>query len=252
MALVSTTAVLLRAHAYSESSRILRFLSRDAGLVAVMARGIRHSMARDGFGLESFYTGTLTFYMRSTRDLQTFKDFAPLKPRRGLGGSALRLGGAAIIAELVLRHAGEESNPALFEAVEEALDRIEGSPEPSVVPTSISGAWRVVHALGYGPVLESCVHCGEPLGAEETGRFDLAAGGVRCPRCSTEGSGPRVGPVARDQLRALVAGDAPPSPLLRPRAHLQLLSDFVTHHVSGTRPLGSFSFLAQLLPDDHA
>jgi DNA repair protein RecO (recombination protein O) len=252
MALVSTPAVLLRSHPYSESSRVLRFFTRDGGLVGVMARGIRKSMARDGYGLESFATGTLTFYMRSTRDLQTFKDFATHKPRRGLATSPLRLGGASIVAELVLRHAGEEANPTLFEAVEEALDRVEGCEETAVVPVALSGAWGVVNALGYGPVLESCVHCGTPLGPEETGRFDLAAGGVRCPRCSTEGNGPRVGPGAREQLRTLVAGEAPASPLQRPRAHLQLLSDFVTHHVSGTRPLGSFSFLARLLPDDHA
>ena len=50
---------------------------------------------------------------------------------------------------------------------------------------------------------------------------------------------------------ALVAGEAPQS-LLRPRAHLQLLSDFVTYHVSGSQPLGSFSFLARLLPEDDA
>ena len=52
------------------------------------------------------------------------------------------------------------------------------------------------------------------------------------------------------QLRALIAGDALPDALGRPRAHLQLLSDFITYHVSGTRPLDSFAFLAQMLPDD--
>ena len=252
MSLVTTPAVLLRSYPYGESSRILRFFSRDAGLVGVMAKGIRKSMALGGSGLESFVGGTLTFYMRSTRDLQTFKEFAPLKRRRGLGAGALRLGGASIVAELVLKHAGEEANEPLFAAVDEALDRIEGCPEASVIASALSGAWGVVNALGYAPILESCVHCAAPLGLEETGRFDFSAGGVRCVRCSTQGGGPRVGPGARAQLRTLVMGEATPSPLLRPRAHLQLLSDFVTHHVSGATPLESFAFLARLVPDDHA
>jgi DNA repair protein RecO (recombination protein O) len=252
MSLVTTPALLLRSHPYSESSRVLRFFTRDAGLVGVMARGIRKSGARDGSGLESFAGGTLTFYARSTRDLQTFKEFSTEKPRRGLGASPERLGGASLVAELVLRHAGEESNEPLFAALDQAFDRIEASDPASVIPVVISGAWSIVRSLGYGPVLESCVHCDEPLGVHEVGRFDFSAGGVRCPRCSVDAVGPRVGPGAREQLRALVAGEALPSPLLRPRAHLQLLSDFVTQHVSGTRPLESFSFLARLLPDDHA
>jgi DNA repair protein RecO (recombination protein O) len=252
MSLVTTPAVLLRSYPYGESSRVLRFFTRDAGLVGIMARGVRKSMARDGSGLESFAGGALTFYMKSTRDLQTFKEFATLKPRRGLGAGALRLGGASIVAELVLQHAGEEANEPLFAAVDEALDRIEACPDASVIASSLAGAWSVVNTLGYAPILESCVLCATPLGVEETGRFDFSAGGVRCVRCSTEGVGPRVGPGARAQLRTLVMGESTATPLLRPRAHLQLLSDFVTHHVSGASPLESFAFLARLVPDDHA
>ena len=36
MAPVTTPAVLLRAHDYGDSSRILRFFSRDHGMVSVM------------------------------------------------------------------------------------------------------------------------------------------------------------------------------------------------------------------------
>jgi DNA repair protein RecO (recombination protein O) len=252
MSLVTTPAVLLRSYAYSDSSRILRFFTRDAGLVGVLARGVRKSGALGGSGLESYAGGDLMFYARSTRELQTLKEFTARRPRRGLGRDALRLGGAALMAELVLKHAGEESNEPLFARVEESLDRIEACPEAQLIAVVLSGAWGIVHALGYAPILESCVHCGGGLEGEETGRFDLLAGGVVCAGCAPHIAGPRVGPGARQQLRALVMGEALPSPLLRPRAHLQLLSDFVTHHVSGDRPLEAFSFLARLLPEDHA
>jgi DNA repair protein RecO (recombination protein O) len=250
MALLTTSAVLLRAHPYSESSRILRFYGRDAGVVAALARGVRKSGGRDGTGVEGFAEGTLTLLVKESRDLQTFKEFTPTRPRRGLGSSALRLGGASVLAELVLRHAGEASNPPLFDVLSQALDRLESCDATELVPTALSQGWRVVSALGYHPVLQACVQCGTPLGSEEMSRFDFAAGGVRCQSCGD--GGPRVGPGARAQLNALVAGDSLPGGLTRPRAHLQLLSDFVTHHVSGTRPLGSFAFLARMLPEDDA
>jgi recombinational DNA repair protein (RecF pathway) len=41
MAPVGTPAILLRAHAYGETSRILRFLTESHGLLSVMARGVR-------------------------------------------------------------------------------------------------------------------------------------------------------------------------------------------------------------------
>jgi recombinational DNA repair protein (RecF pathway) len=153
-----------------------------------------------------------------------------------------------VVAELVLRHAGEEANPALFDALEGALDRIESAGDADVLEAVLSESWRLVSALGYHPTLDQCVQCGRPLGPDDGSRFDFAAGGVRCGDCGD--TGPRVGPVARAQLRALVAGEAAPGPLGRARAHVQLLSDFVTFHVSGTRPLDSFAFLAQMLPDD--
>lgn len=249
MPLLTTPAILLRAFAYGESSRILRFYARDVGTLGVMAKGIRKSGARGGSGLETFAGGQLTVYMSPTRELQTFKEFSAARPRRGLGAGALRLGAASLVGELVLRHAGEEANPSLFGALDQALDRIECTEDSSVLPVALSGAWRIVSVLGYHPVLESCVSCGASLAADEIARFDFSAGGLRCGACAREG-GPRVGPGARAQLRALIAGEVPLSPLLRPRAHLRLLSDFVTHHVSGARPLDSFAFLTRLVSED--
>jgi DNA repair protein RecO (recombination protein O) len=248
MSLLTTPAVLLRAHPYSESSRILRFYTRASGVVGAIARGVRRTGGKSGAVLESFAGGILTLHVKPTRDLQTFQDFTPTHARRGIGASPLRLGGASVVAELLLRHAGEEGNPALFETLESALDRIEAVQESGVLAAILSEGWRLVSALGYRPTLDACVHCGRALGTEDMSRFDYAAGGVRCGDCGEHG--PRVGPGARAQLRALILGDEPLAPLGRPRAHVQLLSDFVTYHVSGTRPLDSFAFLAQMLPDD--
>jgi hypothetical protein len=60
-----------------------------------------------------------------------------------------------------------------------------------------------------------------------------------------------VGPGARAQLRSLLDGGIPES-LARPRAHLQLLSDFTTWHVTGGRPVDGFRIFAALAPADDA
>lgn len=246
MSAISTPAVVLRSFPYGETSLILRFYTLDAGVMGVMAKGARKRGSRGSGTPETFTTGVLTVYVKESRDLQTMKDFAPEKARRSLGGDLRRFAGASVLAELLLRHAGEEGNPALFHLLDHALDRMVEVEREGLIPETLALGWSLVDALGYRPVLERCTACGRTLGEEETGRFDFGAGGLRCPACPGDETGPRIGPGARAQLGALLAG-RPVEELRRPRAHVQLLSDFVTWHLSGGRPLRSFRILTDLL-----
>lgn len=244
MGIVTTRAVLLRSHPYSESSRILRFLTEDHGVVAVMARGVR-KRSRGG-GLDLFQESSLTLQMKEGRDLQTLRESAALRTRRRLGSHPLRLSAAGVLAELVLKHHGEAPGPEVFHALALGLEQMDGLEVEDVIPVLLARGWELVAALGFHPQIHACVQCGEPLG-EEIGRFDFQAGGMRCPRCGQGMAAPRVGPRAREQLTGLLHGEVP-SQLTRARAHLQLLSDFITHHVSGTRPLEAFRLLGSFLP----
>ena len=248
MAPVGTPAVLLRAHAFGETSRILRFYTRDHGLLSVMARGVRARSGKGSTTLDTFASGELTAYVKAQRDLHTMKDFACTRARAGLGASVLRFAGASAVGELVVVHTDQEPHPEVFDALEESLDVLEEAPDDRVPGACLSGAWRVVSAFGFAPELDACVRCGNPLGPGEMGRFDLPAGGTLCQACSEDAAGPRVGPVAREQLRALMGGDLR-VPVTHARRHLALLSDFVTFHVA-PRPLRSLAFLGELLPRD--
>lgn len=247
MSVVTTPAVLLRSHPYSESSRVLRFLTRDEGIVGVMARGVRRQKSRSAPGLDTFAQGDLTVYMKRTRDLQTLKEFTVTVPRRGLGRHPLRLAGASVLGELVLRHGGEGGGAEIFDALGAALDALESASVEAILPTLLREGWGLVVTLGYQPNLAWCPGCGEPLGDDDVGRFDFEAAGVRCPRCSGAEGGPRVGPGARGQLTDFLEGRIPPD-LSHLRPHLQLLSDFITYHLAHTRPLDAFRILASLLP----
>ena len=164
MAVTSSPALLLRAHAYGETSRVLRFLTRDRGIVGLMARGVRSG--KTGRGLGTFAGGTLTFYHKETRDLQTFKEFAVERPRRGLGGDPLRLAAASVLADLVLRHGGDAEAHGLFDAMGSALDVLDDAVHDAVPALLLREGWGMVAVLGYQPELEWCPSCGRRLGAE--------------------------------------------------------------------------------------
>ncbi len=251
MSVVTAPAILLRSHPYSESSWILRFLSEDLGVVGVMAKGARKRQSLGSGSLETFAEGELTIYWKESRELQTFKDFSGTRSHRALSSRVLCFGGASVLAELVLRHAGSEGNQELYHHLAGALASIEASSESAQLPVILAGIWGIVESLGYRPMLEACAHCGTPLGPEEIGRFDFSAGGIRCAACGVEGGGPRLGPGARAEVEALLS-DSIPDRVTHPRGHLRLVRDFITYHVSDTHELRSFRFLIDQVPVDDA
>ena len=247
MPTIATPAILLRTHPYSESSRVLRFYTRELGLLGVMARGVRRRASRGQGAPGTFGEGLAVIAVRESRELQSLVEFTSAKVRFGLAGDFRRLAGASIAAELVLRHAGQERHAELFDALSTGLDRLERSAPGDVTGEVLALCWRMVQVLGFSPELSSCTTCGRSLEEGEMGWFDLAEGGLRGQECPAPEGSRRIGPVARTQLLSLLQGDAPPG-LLKPRAHLSLLDDFTTFHMLGGRRLGSFRFLEP--PDD--
>lgn len=248
MAPVSTAAVLLRTHDYGDSSRILRFYTEGHGLLSVMAHGVRSRAGKGATTLATFATGDLTVYVKPHRDLHTMKDFTCRRPRDGLGRDLLRFGGASAAAELVLSHAEQETHAGLFATIEAALDRLEEVSTADLSAAVLCGLWTLTEGLGFAPQTDTCVSCGRNLTNDDMGRFDLVAGGVRCPSCAEGLAGPKIGPRAREQLEQLLQGRMPLS-LTHARQHLGLVSDFIAYHVTA-RPLKSLRFLSDLLPVD--
>ena len=248
MAPITTPAVLLRAFDYGDTSRILRFYTLDHGLLSVVARGVRGRSGKGGSAVTSFSSGELIAYVKPQADLHTMKDFSGERARGRIPMDILRFAGASCLAELVLSHAEQEPHAMLFDTLEVELDRLDEMAAPELPHVILSALWRLTGAFGFAPELDACVLCGQSLGGEHLARFDFGAGGLRCEACGSGAVGPRVGPVARDQMRALLEG-ARPETFGHARRHLALLSDFLAHHVV-SRPLKTLGFLAGRLPPD--
>ena len=248
MAPVGTRGVLLRGHDYGDTSRILRFYTLNYGLLSVMARGVRGRSGKGSTTISTFATGDLTAYVKTGRDLHTMKDFSCTELREGIGQDVLRFAGASAAAELVLAHADQEPHPELFHAIEDSLDSLGCADREHAPMAALSALWRITVGFGFAPQLDACVLCGRVLESDEVARFDFGAGGVRCSDCADVAAGPRVGPIARRQVGALIAGDLTVE-IQHARRHLGLVSDFVAYHVVA-KPLKSLHFLGGLLPHD--
>lgn len=243
MPLVSTDAIILHAFDYLESSRILRVLTRDAGVRSVVAKGLRRSARRFGGGVDLFARGTAHLYTRPGRDLDTLAGFEDLRVRMELAADLSRFTGAAVLAELVLRFARDaEADERLFDTLVSAIDLVADARGSDAVEAVLAGSWRIVAELGFAPTVEGCSDCHAPFAPDEPVLFSHPAGGAVCQRCGRISRGRLLPPAARaalgrwlegERLTGLGEGEA--------RAHQRLLREFLEEHLTDGRPLRAYA-----------
>lgn len=257
MSLVTCGGILLRSYDYSDSSRILRFLTEERGLVSLIAKGVRKKSALGETPIQSFSEGTLTFQFRPDRDLHHLRDFQGSNATLDLGKDVRRFVGASLVAELVLVHKLEEPDPALYRWIRDVLHQLASVPTSEVPGWILAGGWRALAHLGYPPEITRCVRCGRDIGDESGGqaedggststdRFDVAGGGLVCARCAQGSALPRVGPGARADLARFIEG-RPPASVRGAAAHLALMEAFALHHLAPRSAFRSFPALRPLL-----
>ena len=241
MALLVTEAIVLHAFDYLESSRIIRLLTREAGVQSVLARGARKSRGRYGSALDLFAEGSAQLYVKPNRELHNLAGFEISRTRGELAediGRFTRL----LRCEIALASAGEESSPHLYDTVVDVLDRIARSEPDRTIEDGLAACWRIVAALGFSPELSSCAMCHTPLRDADEATFLHASGGIVCPGCSRlapEGATPSSARTAirrwLDEDESIHINDA------EARSHQRLLREFLGAHLSDDRPLRAFA-----------
>ncbi|MFN2399528.1 MAG: DNA repair protein RecO [Gemmatimonadaceae bacterium] len=237
--LLESEAAILHVLNYSESSRIFRLVTREAGVLSAIARGARRGKSGFGSAVDLFSHGTAHISVKEGRDLQTLATFDVTRSRAAIASDLGRFAAASVFAELVLRFGTAEASPDLFDALSSVLDRIAVAPAGAAQEAGLSGAWRLVCELGFAPSVNSCGLCHAPVGVNRARRFSHDAGGVLCDRCAPSEPGARTLPP--EALACLVAwtnahrvGELAQRDA---RAHKRLLHEFVQHHMADGREM---------------
>src|SRR5215213_4491382 len=124
MSSLVTEAIVLHAFDYLETSRIIRMMTRDAGIQSVIARGARSSRKRFGTALDLFAQGMVEIEIRPNRDLQSLVSFETTRGRHQLALDVGRFTAGSMISELALRASSDESAHGMFDSIEMALDNL--------------------------------------------------------------------------------------------------------------------------------
>lgn len=194
-------AWLLHQFDYRDSSRIVEFLVRDHGRVAVVARGARRGRQR---GLLQPFQPLLLSW--SGRELGTLTGLEPAGPPIPLAGEALLAG--FYLNELCLRLlAAHDPQPEVFLLYAAALAKLRDAAD--IAPPLRHFELGLLEAIGYGLNLTVDVASGETVSVSEKYLFQPDSG----PRHARGGHDQQL--ISGASLLAMAAGRLEEAQVLR-------------------------------------
>ena len=149
--IVRTDAVVLHSFDYGETSRIVRLLTRQHGVVGVMARGARRPTSQFGSTLQPGSYVQAVYYYRPGRGLQTLKEAAHVVRWRRLTTDIERVTMALRVVEVARLLVEEgEAHPLALDLTVRTLEFLETADDRA----AIAVPWfqlRLAALLGFSP-----------------------------------------------------------------------------------------------------
>ena len=173
--IVRTDAVVLRSFDYGETSRIVRLLTRQHGVIGVIARGARRPTSQFGSTLQPASYVQAVYYHRPGRGLQTLKETAHVVRWKRLTSDFDRVPLALRVVEAARLLVEEgEAHPLALDLVVRTLEFLEAADDRAAVAVP----WfhlRLAALLGFSPDVrrEDVLAVGD-----EGGRLVLQTGAV--------------------------------------------------------------------------
>ena len=244
MAIVTTSAIVLSALRYSESSKIVRLATRDLGVQSAIAKGALRPRSRFGAALQVLSEGQAQLLVKEHRELHTLAGFDLTHLHIGLAGELGRYATATTVAEVILRFAPADPHPETFDLLSGALAQLETVPAGEADALGFRLLWQLVSVLGFAPSLEACVHDGAQLPATGGLPFSTREGGALCTACAARHGATTLPEQARADLVALL-DDGEALPALDDRhaeSHRRLLGRYIRWHLGEGAELPALEF----------
>lgn len=218
--IIKTQAVALAIHPFSETSRIVIWLTRAHGKMAMIIKGAQRPRNYFLGQYDLFYTCEVLFYLRLFQGLHIVKECYPLKERCAFRtcwpGTACASYFTGLTAKTSPFYAPQS---AMYALLETALDFFAAEPawqahaapgqiRPNGQTLQIGLFWlelKLLDAMGFAPRLNNCLKCHQSLAEAHQAvptAFSAARGGIFCGRCAGAQEGDAA-PISQDVLALL-------------------------------------------------
>ena len=186
MGTVTTEALALRRTPFGESSQVAEFMTRDAGRIALILKGVHRERSRLGGPVDLLDHCRITWWeRRGSRSLAPLRERRLMSHHAGMRRREDLLAAGLHLVELLQALAPEGQRlPALFDLAVAFLAALDAAPQAAGVPAAIfaldGGALKIA---GLQPVLDRCVACDRRPSGHRLLRYDPGRGGIVCSTC---------------------------------------------------------------------
>lgn len=232
-------AICLRYYPFSNTSRLVQWLTADAGRIFTMIKGSQRTRSIFLGQYDVFYTCELVYHIRLNSAVRIARECVPLNLRPGLRTDWKACAVASYFCDLVTRITPLEAPHAdLFPWLEPALDAAQQWGGSSALLCLCE--MQMLSRLGLAPRLTRCVNCDSGLSASGELFFSTARGGVLCSRCRRRDD-PYLIPLSSHAWSVLRAWQAAPwPPDQNPNAYTARVSQNIEARNEAEGLLGSF------------
>jgi DNA repair protein RecO (recombination protein O) len=176
-----TRGIVVRSRDFSETSRLVNFLTPDSGLVKTLAKGALRPASPLRGKLEALNYGHLVYYPSRSSDLHVLAQFDLIEHFPEALADLERSVFFHYLAELVSAAAfGSELSGGLFQLLLHCLRRADRL--SSLAQARIWFEIRYLYLLGVLPPLAACAACSGPMAG--LARFSPEGSRWLCPRCA--------------------------------------------------------------------
>ena len=201
-------AICIRTSDYSETSQVVVLLTRQVGVVRLLAKGSKRPKSSSGGRVDLFAEGQAVFSGTGREALGTLREFAETTSHSPLRADLARLNAGLYMLELCGATLAEsDPHPQVFDLLHNALHRLG---QADAVPQAVLAyfQWRLARHVGLLGELTACAACGGQVSARGV-YFSSSQGGLLCRNCEPAATEKyAVGPAALSALGALAAAEA--------------------------------------------
>jgi DNA repair protein RecO (recombination protein O) len=233
------SAICLRTTDYSETSQVVHFLTRETGVVNLIAKGTKRPKSKSGGPIDLLAEGELVFSTKASGALGILMEFSETVSRATLRKNAPALNTALYMIELVGDMLAEaDPYPGVFDLLHKAIGRL-GEDDAPVGAVLAYFQWRLLRHAGLLGGLTTCAGCGMDVSEmphQAEAYFSSQHGGILCDGC--EGATRekfRLEQVTLQGLSVLAAAEAGQRVTL-PQAQARAVNRLLAYHI--TQQLG--------------
>lgn len=164
---------------YSESSKILNILTKDHGLIGVIAKGAKRIKSPLRVSTEKFTLGIFNVYYHEDK-LSTLTSADIINPLLNIKQDIVKIGYLTYICELAYQTAKQNGDNAIYSILKSTILKIEEGLDPRIMTNILE--LKMLDYLGVGIDLDKCIKCGN---SKNILTISGDEGGYICSDCRT-------------------------------------------------------------------